>query len=383
MDMNTKLQMRSASLHRLCLLWLLFLIPLNGCGSGNQLNINRAATGRATFTVVWPANGRLIPAAANSILVQVLQGGAVVADTILARPTAGGPATAAFTSLPIGTLTATATAYPTTTGTGVAQAIASVPLTIQANQNTSFSLTMASTIDHLVLTPANPSVIVGQTTTLTATAVDAAGNIVLTSPSKLQWTSSSGAASVADGVVTGLAPGSATIGVTEQESGKSASVTVTVTNPTTFTINGKQYIVSTPQETLTATFTVPDGGVSVSSYSGYVLVNVTGVGQSYVTDYNDAFYLYTGFNPPVNGHDGGYYQLAFGTSPLMAFDLGNNAVNSLVGSVPPYTATHNYTVILNTKLTTPGQLHFGVSDGGFSDNTGAYTIIVTQLVPAP
>ena len=36
--------------------------------------------------------------------------------------------------------------------------------------------------------------------------------------------------------------------------------------------------------------------------------------------------LFTGlFNPPRNGHDGGYYQLTFGTSLLQAFSLGGNA----------------------------------------------------------
>jgi hypothetical protein len=373
----------------LSLLCLLYFALLTGCGSGNQTGGNTAtssgtAVGRATFTVLWPAAGRLIPAAANSIVVQILQGQVVLATRILARPAGGGAATASFTSLPVGAFTATAAAYPTTAGTGIAQAQAIMPLTIQANQNTSFNLTMADTIDHLELTPANPSVTVGQTAPLTVTAKDVNGNIVLTAPANMQWSSSSGAASVAAGVVTGLLPGTAVIGVTETESGKSASVTLTVAAATDYIINGKKYMVSTPQETLTATFTVPDGGVTTSAYYGYVLVNITGVGQSYVTNYNDAFYLYTGvFNPPVNGHDGGYYQLAFSTSTLMAFDAGNDATNSLVGSLPPYTASHNYTVILNTGLTTAGQLHFGVSDGGFSDNTGAYTIQVTQLVPAP
>src|SRR5262249_36049959 len=88
-------------------------------------------------------------------------------------------------------------------------------------------------------------------------------------------------------------------------------------------------------------------------------------------------------NPPRNGHDGGYYQLAFGTSPLAAFSLGSNARNFLVGPLPAYDPAHNYTVILDTRLWSLGQLHFGVSDGGYSDNTGAYGITLTQLVPIP
>jgi len=49
-------------------------------------------------------------------------------------------------------------------------------------------------------------------------------------------------------------------------------------------------------------------------------------------------------------------------------------------SNPDYNPDHDYTFMLDTRLETPGQLHFGVNDGGYSDNTWAYTITVTQLV---
>jgi hypothetical protein len=101
-------------------------------------------------------------------------------------------------------------------------------------------------------------------------------------------------------------------------------------SPLVFTIHGATYATSDRQETLTATFTRPDGGVTANGYQGYVLLHVTGVGQSYGPVYNDAFYLFTGpFDPPKNGHDGGYYQLTFGTSPLPAFCLGCNAMESV------------------------------------------------------
>jgi hypothetical protein len=151
-----------------------------------------------------------------------------------------------------------------------------------------------------------------------------------------------------------------------------------------FLINGRPYILADPSEIVVATFTQPDGGVTASSYNGYVRLNVTGVGQSYGATFNDAFYLYTApFATPQNGHDGGYYQLTYAPRPLVAFDLSSNARNSLYGPVPSYNPHHDYTVILNTGLIGPSQLHFGVSDGGFSDNTGAYTIRITQLVQVP
>jgi hypothetical protein len=147
-------------------------------------------------------------------------------------------------------------------------------------------------------------------------------------------------------------------------------------------IDGVPHVVSPARETLAATFTRPDGGVTAGAYQGYVLLHVTGVGQAYGATFNDAFYLFTSpFSSPRNGHDGGYYQLTFGTSPLQAFSLGSNARNFLVGPLPAYNPAHEYTFVLDTRLVSPGRLHFGVSDGGYNDNTGAYTITVTQLVP--
>jgi hypothetical protein len=146
-------------------------------------------------------------------------------------------------------------------------------------------------------------------------------------------------------------------------------------------ISGMAYVPAGPSETLTAAFTQPDGGVTSGAYKGYVLLHVTGVGQAYGAAYNDAFYLYTApFAAPQNGHDGGYYQLTFGASPLQAFSLGSNARNFLVGPLPPYNPAHDYTFVLDTRLASPARLHFGVSDGGYNDNSGAYTITATPLV---
>src|SRR5439155_26170776 len=117
----------------------------------------------------------------------------------------------------------------------------------------------------------------------------------------------------ANGLVTGAATGSSTITVTDLESGKSASTTVTVSEQT-YLINGQPYVPANPRETMTAVFAQPDGGISTNSYQGFILVNASGTGQSYSTAYNDAFYLFTAsFTSPQNVHDGGFYQLAFAT----------------------------------------------------------------------
>ncbi len=140
-------------------------------------------------------------------------------------------------------------------------------------------------------------------------------------------------------------------------------------------------------ETVPVSFTTPDGGVSSGLYSGNVLLNVSGTGQSAGQDHNDAFYIYANAsgNPVAPHRDGSYYQLTFGTVPLVGFNPAQNAVNSLVGPIPAYAPSHDYSFILNTGLAIPGALHFGVGDGNFGDNSGAYRVTITQLgaVPEP
>jgi hypothetical protein len=38
---------------------------------------------------------------------------------------------------------------------------------------------------------------------------------------------------------------------------------------------------------------------------------------------------------------------------------------------------------VDTRLASPARLHFGVSDGGYNDNSGAYTITVTPVFASP
>ena len=83
---------------------------------------------------------------------------------------------------------------------------------------------MTSTIDHLAITPPTPTVTVDTTTTLTETAYDKQGNIVLTAIQNISWVSgSTGFATITNsGVATGLVVGSSLITVTESRSHKSA-----------------------------------------------------------------------------------------------------------------------------------------------------------------
>ncbi|MCW3096233.1 MAG: hypothetical protein JWL77_1851 [Chthonomonadaceae bacterium] len=206
---------------------------LAGCGGASNTATTAGNTGRATLAITWPARTttRLIPVAANSIVISFLQGTTVVATQTIARPTTGTSSTVTFPTLPAGALTLQATSYPNSDGTGVAQATATSSVTIVAGQNTALGITMASTIASLGITPTSPSITVSGTTQLAMTALDSSGHIVLTSASTISWASGSpGIATVSStGLVTGVAAGNATITATESESGKIATISVTVT----------------------------------------------------------------------------------------------------------------------------------------------------------
>jgi hypothetical protein len=77
-----------------------------------------------------------------------------------------------------------------------------------------------------------------------------------------------------------------------------------------------------------------------------------------------------------------YYELSFGVSALVPNTPSQAIENYIVGGVPAYSATHIYSFNLDTGSAIPTLLHFGVNDAIFSDNTGAFTIVVTQLAAA-
>ncbi len=180
--------------------------------------------------MAWPS-GRVIPTAALSVRVQVLQGATVVNDVVLDKAS---PSTT-FTEVPVGAVTVKATAYPASNGTGTAMATAQVAKTIAANATESVDLTMASTINRLTMTP-NPVHLVLTLLVpvqLVVTAYDASNNVVLMSPSDLSYsTTNSALFNVSStGVVTGLGSlaGSSTITATDAISGKSVTVPATLT----------------------------------------------------------------------------------------------------------------------------------------------------------
>ena len=115
--------------------------------------------------------------------------------------------------------------------TGVAAGSATITATSEGKSGTA-SVTVTAVpapVASVSVSPATPSVIVGQTVQLTATAYDANNN-VLTGRAVTWSSSNTGIATVSSsGVVTGVAAGSATITATSE--GKSGTASVTVTPP--------------------------------------------------------------------------------------------------------------------------------------------------------
>lgn len=145
-------------------------------------------------------------------------------------------------------------------------------------------------------------------------------------------------------------------------------------------------------ESLTAPFIAPSTATT-QTYAGSVEVLVSGTGFSLGNNLNDAFYYVGGGNP------GGFYLLNIGwTGANLVPSVGDprNAANFIrfidgVGAVPAgtrpaYAADHTYRFVIEVPQDA-GRLQFGVSDGNFADNGGAYNLQLWQLqagvVPEP
>lgn len=206
---------------------LLFLLPALAAGCGGS---GPATQPRLTVRFTWPNQGaRVIPTATQSIVVKVIQGGTTVAQTVLVKP-----ATAAtFAELPVGAVTVTASAQPNTDGSGTAMATATVGATIADGSNTNVDMTMASTIDHLTISPnpVNLALLAILTRQIVVTAYDQSNAVVLMSPSDIAYSTTNSLLFNVDstGLATGLAVGTATVTATERTTGKSATASVVVT----------------------------------------------------------------------------------------------------------------------------------------------------------
>jgi hypothetical protein len=98
-----------------------------------------------------------------------------------------------------------------------------------------------------------------------------------------------------------------------------------------------------------------------------VTLTISGIGQASANQWSDAFYRYTdptGTPIATPGH------------PNCWVLWINDRAAEYSGQLPAYNgATHTYTFNMNAP---GGTINFKVCDSVYSDNTGSYTITVTQ-----
>ena len=198
-------------------------------GSPAEATADGTGTGTGTVSVVWPARGRAIPTAANSILVKLTSGNSTVAQQLIVRPSTG----ATFTNLPYGSLGVSVAAYPNADGTGVAQATGTGTMAVTIGIPGAASVSLASAVAYLAISPSAPTIGKGTAGTLTVSAHDASGNIVPLSTGggteSISWTCDAPAIASISGTgptatATGLAVGSTTVHASFAANGAGATV---------------------------------------------------------------------------------------------------------------------------------------------------------------
>ena len=169
---------------------------------------------------------RTVPAAATMVIQQALQLAAVLTDA--AGNTLTGQSVGWSSSSP---------SVATVSSSGVVLAVAPGAVTISATETStgrtaSTTIVVVPRVATATITPANPSVFQGQGVQLTVTMFEAGGNPLTGRP--VLWQSSSpdiATVGRSSGLVTGVAPGSATVVAIDSISGFAANTSVTVVAP--------------------------------------------------------------------------------------------------------------------------------------------------------
>lgn len=153
-------------------------------GTTTQSNV-----GEATMTIKWPVrNTKVIPTAANAIVVTLTQGTKLVATSgPIARPANGGTSSWTTPALPQGTYAITAQAFPNANGTGAVQATGSSSIAITHSSVAQASVTMGSTVANVSFSPSTIIARPNTTLSLSAKATNASGDVVLVADSDLTW----------------------------------------------------------------------------------------------------------------------------------------------------------------------------------------------------
>ena len=208
---------------------LLALLALIGCGGGGGGTSGTPAptTASLKLTVAWPSRGRIIPAASDSLrtVVRPALNQPISGQVTITRPATSGT----ISGIPVDTPQFVISEALDANGKVVGSR--SVQMSFSAGSSPSLTIDLDSTVASVSLTSPSPTLPVGGSLTLSASAVNSNGDAVLLTASKLAWSITSGQASASVnslGVLSGVLAGPVTVSVKDSESGKEGTVTVTV-----------------------------------------------------------------------------------------------------------------------------------------------------------
>jgi len=196
-------------------------------GAVSTPEVDAGRTGGLAVRVTFPdARAEYVPVCTSSVLAVVRNKATaeVLGSAVL---TPGNPSTT-FTSLPTGLVcTLTATAHASGDGTGDAMARGVVDVTIPDGSNADVSLTMGTVSATVTISPVSTTIAVGGQTTLTPTARDACGTVVLVG-GQWEWRSDSPSVCSVDvsGQASGLSWGEARVTARDSASGASGTAVV-------------------------------------------------------------------------------------------------------------------------------------------------------------
>ena len=173
---------------------------LAGCAGGGPGVAG--GTGRLEVKVNWSqarVGGKLIPASTQCVKLEIFayeppasspgKGEQSPFDTVLVPRQAGDTTTTTLT-VPVGDYYIVASAHATEDASDFAQAVGTTdPLTVELNGTANCSLTMAGTVAAIELSPTYLMLNgrIGEDHTITVTATDGSGNVVMLSPGAGVW----------------------------------------------------------------------------------------------------------------------------------------------------------------------------------------------------
>jgi hypothetical protein len=196
--------------------WLAILSVLalvfGGCGGGGQ------QTGSAYVFIAWPAalaHTRAGFTGMQSVKLELFNGGASFLSRTQNRPADVTQSQVVISELALGSYRFLATAYdgPDATGAILGQTAGTVSVTLTLASPV-YLTTVRQAGARLLVTPDNPTVYIGRTITLTATARNVDNAYLFIAPDTVQWASASAAVATVvplTGVVSGVGEGQTVI----------------------------------------------------------------------------------------------------------------------------------------------------------------------------